>query len=249
MDRRLVMRPTILVLSHHHPVPPPPALRAFVVAMEGSQFPPSAPAASELSSFAFPADYGFSSSMDPTGLFSHPALPLPPDLFPFHPELAAPASWDAGSSSSSSWLPESAQQPSRPAAPQWGDHLIQPHWDDLVSSFQPAAARTPSTASSAGDIFDDSYGFQPTTARAPSTGSSAGDLLDDSYGIDLLMANIGNEYSNSRFPSVPPSSVLGDDDWSSHPPFVSVEIEQWDGTAWGPATGVVKHAGIQGPAP
>ncbi|KAJ6556560.1 hypothetical protein DFH09DRAFT_1317880 [Mycena vulgaris] len=224
--------------------PPPPAS--------------SVPAASELSSFAFPADYGFS-SMDPTGLFAQPAPPLPPDLFPFHLEPAATASWDAGSASS--WLPESAQQPSRPAASQWGDHSVRPHWDDLVSSFQPAA-RTPSTASSAGDIFDDSYGFQPAAARTPSAGSSAGDLFDDSYGIDLLMANIG-EYSNPGFlpprhrvslettiGHLTPSSTYDDPSdnrpvnftnsfailiFSASPPIVSVEIEQWDGTVWGAA--------------
>ncbi|KAJ6545927.1 hypothetical protein B0H10DRAFT_2385754 [Mycena sp. CBHHK59/15] len=201
------------VVDHH----PPPVRRQLPVNCHRSHF---------LCTHAVlpSADYGFSSSMDPTGLFAQPATPLPPDLFPFHLESAATASWDAGSASS--WLPESAQQPSRPAASQWGDHSIPPHWDDLVSSFQPAAARTSSTASSAGGIFDDSYGFRPAAARTPSAGSSAGDLFDDSY---------GNEYSNSRFSSAPPSSILGDDDWASHPPIVSVEIEQWDGTAWGAA--------------
>ncbi|KAJ7906723.1 hypothetical protein B0H13DRAFT_2020310 [Mycena leptocephala] len=77
--------------------------------MDGSQFPAylwesssetqrrppplvnAASVAGGLSSFEFPADYDPSAipSMDPTGFFAHP---LPPDLFPFHPELPASAS-------------------------------------------------------------------------------------------------------------------------------------------------------------
>ncbi|KAJ7906749.1 hypothetical protein B0H13DRAFT_2333189 [Mycena leptocephala] len=80
-----------------------------------------------LSSFEFPVDYDASAipSMDPTGFFAHP---LPPDLFPFHPELPASASWDG--TSASSWLPVSTQQPN-----EWDDRSIQPLWDDLVSSY------------------------------------------------------------------------------------------------------------------
>ncbi|KAJ7884989.1 hypothetical protein B0H13DRAFT_2666902 [Mycena leptocephala] len=135
--------------------------------MDGSHFPPylwdgscetqrrplplplvnAASVAGRLSSFEFPADYDPSAipSMDPTGFFAHP---LPPDLFPFHPEFPASASWDG--TLASSWLPASTQQPN-----EWDDRSIQPLWDDLVSSFQPAAVRPPSTGSSAGDLFDD----------------------------------------------------------------------------------------------
>jgi hypothetical protein len=48
------------------------------------------------------------------------------DLFPFHPELPASASWDG--TSASSWLPASTQQPN-----EWDDRSIQSLWDDLVS--------------------------------------------------------------------------------------------------------------------
>ncbi|KAJ7348527.1 hypothetical protein DFH08DRAFT_1000438 [Mycena albidolilacea] len=201
--------------------------------------------------FTFPADYGLSSttSMDTTDFFTHPAPPLPPDFFPHHqPELSVPAVWDP--TSAFSWLPASTQQPSGPAT-QWDDAA---HWDDLVSS------------------------FQPTTARPPSTGSSEGDVFSDSYAIDLLMADFGDGYSPSRLSSGPPSSIPEDNDWSSRwsssgsrpvsatpssdfgdpsdnrpvisiqflagshvhfyptsPPSVSVEIGQWDGTNWTPA--------------
>jgi hypothetical protein len=78
--------------------------------------------------------------MDPTGFFAHPLPPvrekllniaysdinLCSDLFPFHPELPASASWDG--TSASSWLPASTQQPN-----EWDDRSIQPLWDDLVS--------------------------------------------------------------------------------------------------------------------
>ncbi|KAJ7839132.1 hypothetical protein B0H14DRAFT_3698937 [Mycena olivaceomarginata] len=222
-----------------------PLFLTSAISTSGRPPPPvsSAPVAGGLPSFTFPANYGYlsPSSMEPTGFFVHPAPPLPSlpsDLFPFHrAELVAPGSWDAGSSSS--WFPASVQQPNIPATLQWDDPSIQPDWDDLVSSFQPAAART------------------------PSTGLSAGDLPNDSYDIDLLMANI-----SSVFSSAPPSSIPEDDDWSSriyqqfsagghlavhvqfrrhhrgptamqgaigHPPFVSVEIEQWDGTNWATA--------------
>ncbi|KAJ7866565.1 hypothetical protein B0H14DRAFT_3593056 [Mycena olivaceomarginata] len=169
--------------------------------------------------------------MDPTGFFVHPAPPLPSlpsDLFPFHrAELAAPGSWDAGSSSS--WFPASVQQPNIPVTLQWDDPSIQPDWDDLVSSFQPAAART------------------------PSTGLSAGDLPNDSYDIDLLMANISGWSSSGSHPVLAaPSSAYSDARGDrpvifTHffgvscllslpsPPFVSVEIEQWDGTNWATA--------------
>ncbi|KAJ7723202.1 hypothetical protein B0H14DRAFT_3900303 [Mycena olivaceomarginata] len=220
--------------------------------MDGSGFPPyfwessgserqqrmpplvsSAPVAGGMAPFTFPADYGLSSttSMDPTDFFTHPAPPLPPDFFPHHqPELSVPAVWDP--TSAFSWLQASTQQPSGPAT-QWDDAA---HWDDLVSS------------------------FQPTTARPPSTGSSEGDVFGDSYAIDLLMADFGDGYSTSRLSSGPPSSIPEDNDWSSrwsssgsrpvsatpssdlatqviigHPPSVSVEIGQWDGTNWTPA--------------
>ncbi|KAF7362835.1 hypothetical protein MVEN_00633300 [Mycena venus] len=223
------------------------ARRLRFVEKENGRPPPSfssAPVAGGLPSFTFPANYGYS-SMDPTGFFAHPAPSLP--SLP-----SAPGSWDAGASSS--WFPASIQQPSIPATPQWNDRSIQSDWDDLVSSFQPAAAQT------------------------HSTGLSAGNFSNDSYGTDLLMANISDEYSSSVFSSAPPSSIPEDDDWSSRgwsssgsrpvsaapsstysdargdrpvifthllgvscsfslpsPPFVSVEIEQWDGTNWATA--------------
>ncbi|KAJ6628320.1 hypothetical protein B0H10DRAFT_1940517 [Mycena sp. CBHHK59/15] len=198
-----------------------PLFLTSAISTSGRPPPPvsSAPVAGGLPSFTFPANYGYSSpsSMDPTGFFAHPAPPLPSlpsDLFPFHPELAAPGSWDAGSSSS--WSPASIQEPSRPGTPQWDDRSIQPDWDDLVSSFQPAAART------------------------PSTGSSAGNFPNDSYGIDLLMANI-----SSVFSSAPPSSIPEDDDWSSRgwsssgscpvSAAPSSAYSNWDGTNWATA--------------
>ncbi|KAJ7440673.1 hypothetical protein B0H11DRAFT_2352527 [Mycena galericulata] len=53
-------------------------------------------------------------------------------------------------------------------------------------------------------------------ARPPSTGSSEGDVFGDSYVIDLLMmADFGDGYSTSIFSSAPPSSIPEDDDWSS----------------------------------
>ncbi|KAF8175902.1 hypothetical protein K438DRAFT_1979412 [Mycena galopus ATCC 62051] len=86
-----------------------------------------------------------------------------------------------------SWPAQFSQQPSETVY----DPSVQPHWDDFVSSLQPVAARPPSTRSGAGDFCD-------------------------GYGIDLLMADIGDEYSSSRFASAPPSSIP-DDDAGGHP--------------------------------
>ncbi|KAJ6529350.1 hypothetical protein B0H19DRAFT_531758 [Mycena capillaripes] len=193
---------------------------------------PSASFAGELPSFGFPAEYTPSSTslMDPTGFFAPPAPPFPPDLFPFA-ELSGSASWDT--TPATSWLPAPTPQQ---GGPQWDPRTTQPQWDSSVSSHG----------------FDS---FGPAAARPPSTSSSSGDLSGDSYGIDLLMAEISDGYSSSRFSSAPPSSIPEDDDWSSwwsssisrpasaapssvygdpsvdSPPFVSVEIGPWDGTA------------------
>ncbi|KAJ7921091.1 hypothetical protein B0H13DRAFT_1985698 [Mycena leptocephala] len=78
--------------------------------MDGSQFPPYIwDGSSETQRRPLPLSTGFTDydpsaipSMDPTGFFAHP---VPPDLFPFHPELPASASWDG--TSASSWLPAS----------------------------------------------------------------------------------------------------------------------------------------------
>ncbi|KAJ6529383.1 hypothetical protein B0H19DRAFT_1385022 [Mycena capillaripes] len=123
--------------------------------MDGSQYPPyfwdgsdeqrqaplpvdSASLSDDPPLFNFPADYG-----DPAGFFAQPAQPLdlPLDLFPFRPEL------------SSSGL---RQQPTGPT--QYDDHAVQLWWEDFSSSFQTGYARTPSTGSSAGDLFGDGSG-------------------------------------------------------------------------------------------
>ncbi|KAJ7120114.1 hypothetical protein C8R44DRAFT_853464 [Mycena epipterygia] len=163
-------------------------------------------------------------SINLTG-FGHPNPLLFPDLFPgasqpaFHSDFSLPASWDATPFSRPAQF---SQQPTETVY----DPSVQPHWDDFVSSLQPAPARPPSTGSGAGDFYD-------------------------GYDIDL-MADIGDEYSSSRFPS----SIL-DDGWSSRgwssnssrpvsaapssvyddlvknsPPSISVEIGPWDSAGW-----------------
>ncbi|KAF8136866.1 hypothetical protein K438DRAFT_1786480 [Mycena galopus ATCC 62051] len=123
--------------------------------------------------------------------FTHLEPPLYPGFFPHQPELSAPTVWN--SASVFSWLPVSTQRPNGPAM----------QWDDPVSS------------------------FQPPQARPPSTGSSKGDIFGDSYAIDLLMADIGfssvlrsnipedDDWSSwwssgSRPVSAAPSSIYGD---------------------------------------
>ncbi|KAJ6536505.1 hypothetical protein B0H10DRAFT_2246340 [Mycena sp. CBHHK59/15] len=226
---RWMMRP-ILILSHHHLVPPPArVLASFTAVMDEWQYsqpfwdgsseaqrrqPPhvsSDPAAGVLPSFALPTDSGFSSITAKPSInltdFGHPSQLLPFDLIPgvsqstFHSDFSVPALWDAAPFSSPAPF---SQQPSGSI----DDPSVQPHWDDFVSSLQPAPART------------------------PSTGSGAGDFFNDGYGIDLLMADIGDEYSSSRFPSAPPSSTPEDDGRSSRPPTVFVEIEPWDDADW-----------------
>ncbi|KAJ6535643.1 hypothetical protein B0H19DRAFT_1241095 [Mycena capillaripes] len=115
-----------------------------------------------------PANSGFS-SIAATSInladIGHPTPLLFPDLLPgasqpaFHSDFSSPASWDGVPFS---WPTQFSQQPSETVY----DPPVQPHWDDFVSSLQPAPARTPSTGSGAGDFYD-------------------------GYGIDLLMADIG----------------------------------------------------------
>ncbi|KAJ7235738.1 hypothetical protein B0H12DRAFT_135817 [Mycena haematopus] len=184
----------------------------------------SAPTAGAFPAFGFPATL----PVDPVG-FGHPAVLLPPDLFPgtlqpaSQPHFQAPGPWDVASSC----LPQS-QQPDG-TIPQWDDPSAQPHWDDFISS------------------------LPPPPVRPPSTGSSEVSFYNDDYGIDLLMGEFGAEFSSSRFSSAPPSSIPEDDGWSSRgwssgssrpvsaapssvhdnvgensPPSISVEIQPWD---------------------
>ncbi|KAJ7817545.1 hypothetical protein B0H14DRAFT_3877466 [Mycena olivaceomarginata] len=254
MRRRILSSPTVTPSRPH-------ALEDSVVAMDESQFPPyfgdgssktqrrppppvsSAPVAGGLPSLTFPGTLTLPTARGALTLFCR----QPIMATTHHHQWIPPASL----SIRRRLYLLNPLQPNIPATLQWDDPSIQPDWDDLVSSFQPAAART------------------------PSTGLSAGDLPNDSYDIDLLMANISDEYSSSVFSSAPPSSIPEDDDWSSRgwsssgsrpvsaapssaysdargdrpvifthffgvscllslpsPPFVSVEIEQWDGTNW-----------------
>ncbi|KAJ7789731.1 hypothetical protein B0H14DRAFT_3572999 [Mycena olivaceomarginata] len=148
------------------------------------------------------------------------------------PESSVPAVWDP--TSAFSWLPASTQQPSGPAT-QWDDAA---HWDDLVSSFQPTTARPPSTGSSEGDVFGDSY--------ALSSGPPSSIPEDNDWSSRWSS-------SGSRPVSATPSSDFGDPSdnrpvisiqflagshvhfYPTSPPSVSVEIGQWDGTNWTPA--------------
>ncbi|KAJ7850117.1 hypothetical protein B0H13DRAFT_1905834 [Mycena leptocephala] len=186
---KFVASPTILIpSSHRHLVPTPAcALTGFAVVMDESQFSPlfwdgsseveqrqhahssSAPAAGVMPSFAFSTDPGFSTD------FGH--------FYPLTGFFSAPNSWD---SALFSLLPRVPQEMST----QWDDPAVQTHWDDFVSSLQPAPARPPSTDSNVGNFFYDAYGADPS-----------GRFSDD--------------YSSSRFSSAPPSSIPDDDGWSS----------------------------------
>ncbi|KAJ7465620.1 hypothetical protein FB451DRAFT_1487168 [Mycena latifolia] len=203
------MRP-ILVLSHHHlsrPAFPPHAFPPH--AMNEWQYsqphwdssseaqrrqPPrisSDPAAGVWSSFASPADSGFS-SIAATPSFNladsgYPTQLLPSDLFPgmsqsaFHANISAPALRDA---TPLSWPAQFSYQPSGSDSD-----------DPSLKKNMPGL-----------------YSLQP--APAP-MGSGAGDFFNDGYGIDLLMADYGDEYGTSSRSSAPPSSVPDDDGSSS----------------------------------
>ncbi|KAJ7830084.1 hypothetical protein B0H14DRAFT_3715983 [Mycena olivaceomarginata] len=154
---------------------PAPVLTTFLAAMDEWQFsqpywdgsseaqrrePPrvgSAPAPGVLPSFGFPTDSGLSSIAATPSInltdFGHPATLPFPDLFSgasqpaFHSDFSLPPSWDAAPFS---WPAQFSQQPSETVY----DPSVQPHWDDFVSSLQPAPARPPSTGSGAGDFYD-----------------------------------------------------------------------------------------------
>ncbi|KAJ7482610.1 hypothetical protein FB451DRAFT_1235727 [Mycena latifolia] len=100
----------------------------------------------------------------------------------FHANISAPALRDAAPLS---WPAQFSYQPSGSDS---DDPSVQPHWDDFVSSLQPAPAR-----------------ISPM-------GSGAGDFFNDGYGLDLHL--VRDEYTSSRS-SAPPSSVPDDDGWSS----------------------------------
>ncbi|KAJ7327666.1 hypothetical protein DFH08DRAFT_884920 [Mycena albidolilacea] len=181
-----------------------------------------APVPGELPSFGYPTDTRFSpaaATLPNNFDVSHPT-PLISESFQTGASKfhSTPDSWDA---SAYSWPAQFSEQPRETVH----DALvIQPHWDDFIASLQTA----------------------PT--RPPSTGSSAGDFSIDGYGIDILMADMGDEYSSLGFPSVPPSSIPDDDGYSSRssrpvsaapssiydesvrnsPPSISVEISAWD---------------------
>ncbi|KAJ7732028.1 hypothetical protein B0H16DRAFT_1770721 [Mycena metata] len=167
-------------------------------------------------------------------------------------------------SSSTPWIdPTASVAPPVPALPPdlfpFADFAEPAEWDAaLASSWLRTPAQHPSGPAQWDSRWDDLISsFQPEPARPSSTDSSAGGSFDGSYDIDLLMADISDEYSSSGFPSAPPSSIPEDDDWSSRgwssnnsravsaapssvygdppaesPPSVSVEIGPWGGANW-----------------
>ncbi|KAJ7441695.1 hypothetical protein FB451DRAFT_1414484 [Mycena latifolia] len=230
------MRP-ILVLSHHHlsrPAFPPHAMSEWQYSQphwDGSseaqrRQPPcisSDPTAGVWSSFALPADSGFSSiAVTPSFNLADSGLPLQQlfsDVFPgmsqsaFHADISAPALRDA---TPLSWPAQFSYQPSGSGSD-----------DPSLKKYMPGL-----------------YSLQPAPARISPMGSGTGDSFNDGYGIDLLMADYGSylrslrpvnvliratdEYTSSRS-SAPPSSVPDDD---ASPPTVSVEIEPWNDAHW-----------------
>ncbi|KAJ6615015.1 hypothetical protein B0H10DRAFT_2042891, partial [Mycena sp. CBHHK59/15] len=176
----------------------------------------SDPAAGILPSFSLPADSGFSSIAAKPSInltdFGHPSQLLPSDLFPgvsqsaFHSDFSVPTLWDA---TPFSWPAPFSQQPSGSI----DDPSVQPHWDDFVSSLQPAPARTPSTGSGAGDFLNDGYGDEYSSSRFPSAPPSS-TPEDDGW------SSRGWSSSSSRPVSAAP------------PPTVFIDIEPWDDADW-----------------
>ncbi|KAJ7342305.1 hypothetical protein DFH08DRAFT_1081989 [Mycena albidolilacea] len=180
--------------------------------------------------FTFPADYGLSSttSMDTTDFFTHPAPPLPPDFFPHHqPELSVPAVWDP--TSAFSWLPASTQQPSGPAT-QWDDAA---HWDDLVSSFQPTTARPPSTGSSEEmslvTAMPSIFSWQILVMDIPPQDSRP---VRRQVSLKITIGHPGGHQAGHVQFRRRHRVILATQVIIGHPPSVSVEIGQWDGTNW-----------------
>ncbi|KAJ7258329.1 hypothetical protein C8J57DRAFT_1341667 [Mycena rebaudengoi] len=117
----------------------------------------STPAAGVLPSFGYPTDSDFSSVAAILSInhaaFCHPTPLLFSNLFTGAPQPAFQSDFS---------LP--CLQPSETVY----DPLVQPHWNDFVSSL---------------------YSPQPAPARPPSTGSSAGDFFNGGYSINILMAD------------------------------------------------------------
>ncbi|KAJ7852602.1 hypothetical protein B0H13DRAFT_2359396 [Mycena leptocephala] len=181
-----------ILSSHHHLLPPCVNSRRFRTAMDEWQFSPhstseagqrhrvpdtSASTVGVMQSFTFPGTSDPGFSTD----ISHLTPLLPADLFPGVEQSGFFSALNSRDSELFA-LPQAPEQMST----QWDDPAVQPDWDNLVSSLQSAQTRPPSTDSSAADFF---Y---------------------DGYGIDLLTGDMhrsSDEYSISRFPSAPPSSI------------------------------------------
>ncbi|KAJ7886772.1 hypothetical protein B0H14DRAFT_1294813 [Mycena olivaceomarginata] len=178
-----------------------------------------APAPGELPSFGYPTDTRFSPAA--ATLPNNLDVCHADDFFPESFQTGAsnfhstPDSWDAAAYS---WPAQFSEQPRETVH----DALvIQPHWDDFIASLQTAPTRPPSTV------------------------SSARDFSIDGYGIDILMADMGDEYSSLGFPSVPPSSIPDDDGYSSRPaaghPAVHVQFRRHPRVSMTSPSEIVHH--------